>query len=105
MRRVEKVIRNCERCGKPFGMLLSQTKGGRGRYCGQTCRYAASRNDRPRINCAVCGTEFLPNLTNWKLGYGYFCSQECYFANKRAKLPSAEKRFWAKVKKTQTCWL
>ena len=51
------------------------------------------------MNCLECGASFAGkgNLARRKL-----CGQDCARADKRKRGPD---RFWAKVEKTETCWL
>jgi hypothetical protein len=52
--------------------------------------------------CECCGKGF--DLPQWKLkgNRGKYCSRACKDAS---NYPPIEERFWAKVNRTETCWL
>lgn len=53
------------------------------------------------ITCAECGSQFTKRWPKQRL-----CSKKCSaMFSGRAKKKPAEQRFWAKVKKTDGCWL
>lgn len=61
------------------------------------------------VSCANCGAPFRTAISRLQTGRGKFCSRACQAAGKakpatRARVPVAE-RFFAKVRKTETCWL
>lgn len=54
----------------------------------------------PKVQCA-CGAVFTPDRCRTR-----YCDSACYHAATRARNAAAlVTRFWAKVKKTETCWL
>jgi HNH endonuclease len=53
--------------------------------------------------CERCGKAFRAKIASIKLGQGRFCSKSC--AAFSIKRPTEEERFWAKVSKTDSCWL
>lgn len=48
--------------------------------------------------CRTCGVVYY----GWTGNAGFYCSLKCYHAGDR---PRAIERFWARVKKTDGCWL
>jgi hypothetical protein len=58
------------------------------------------------VTCQQCGSAFLvPRYRLTDETRGKFCSRACYWANKRTKRTPLAERFWAKVHKTDGCWL
>lgn len=58
----------------------------------------------PRI-CEGCGEEFLAARNQLKLGRARFCSRRCLGIWRRKPRVDVEERFWAKVVKTDSCWI
>ncbi len=56
----------------------------------------------PMHVCPACGELFRRHLSQFK-GPRAFCSKACAYANKKL-IPLAD-RFWARVEKTESCWL
>lgn len=48
-------------------------------------------------DCQFCGERFLGQRRSSK-----FCSPTCFYEDRKTR---QEERFWARVKKTKTCWL
>lgn len=64
------------------------------------------KGPRYQSTCAHCGQAFEVLPSTIKKGGGKFCSRECHFAFvSHAKSLRLPQRFWAKVQKTDTCWL
>jgi len=82
----------CTRCGKPRGVNRS--------YCGQECLLASVAKFIP---CAGC-KEPVPKAKDRK-----FCTDECRVKHRVVKVkkprPTIADRFWAKVQKSDGCWL
>jgi hypothetical protein len=56
--------------------------------------------------CEICKTPVYSQPSRRSENRGRFCSRSCHYEwMRRKQLVSAKDRFWAKVKKTQTCWL
>ncbi len=51
-------------------------------------------------SCAACGAAF----RGWTK-VQTFCSRACWALKPTTQWPTLERRFWAKVEKTETCWL
>lgn len=62
---------------------------------------ASHKITRIPLKCLECGKDFIRILWQVKQGRKYFCSRECGFKHGKP----FEKKFWAKVEKTETCWL
>jgi uncharacterized protein (DUF433 family) len=54
------------------------------------------------VRCHQCDCEFSIGTADLRRGRGLFCSRAC---SGKYRAASLEQRFWAKVKKTDTCWL
>lgn len=90
-----KITRFCRVCGNQFNTYKkSQT------LCSWDCR-AKSKVTRITFICRECGNEFTREPNQAKSGRIYFCGRECSFKHGKP----FEKKFWAKVSKTETCWL
>ena len=83
-----KIIYACEHCGQPRDRL-------RNRYCSSKC-YGAAKT-KAQCFCTHCGSPCHRNAR-------YFCSKACETAATRERGAIA-KRFWAKVEKSDGCWL
>lgn len=78
--------KTCERCGAPRRYWAP-------RFCSRACSAAAHR--KPRLACERCGQPVpLANVI--------YCSNACSYA---ARTGDVAERLWAKVDKTETCWL
>jgi len=61
------------------------------------------------VICEYCGTIFQRRISDYnishKLGRKQYCSRSCARKANPSKPKRVETRFWAKVKKTDTCWV
>lgn len=89
----EPIIRRCKTCGNPLKSYQLNA-------CGRTCQ-GAQRRVRVEKTCVGCGNIFTVKPGEAKRTGRPFCSRDC--ALKREK--PIEEKFWAKVQKTETCWL
>jgi hypothetical protein len=55
-------------------------------------------------NCEQCGAEFRTNPGWLRKGFAKFCSRECHTAWRNSPATVTE-RFWAKIEKSEGCWL
>jgi len=64
---------------------------------------------RIEIVCEYCGRAFIRRLDNYRrnkrLGRKQYCSNHCASKANPTKERDPVTRFWAKVKKTDTCWV
>lgn len=104
--RVPAIVRECEQCGSPFKVWISQDRKARVKFCSRACFHVAESMGREERVCEQCGKVFTRPLRPSDSGVARrFCTHPCYIANKRRDdLPWA-KRFWLKVNKTESCWL
>lgn len=86
---------HCARCGATFHVKPSRAQ--RTLYCSQAC-YDAVRS-APNVVCETCGRAFHAAPARIKAGGGKLCSMACRTRDTLAR------RFWAKVQKTEGCWL
>jgi hypothetical protein len=107
----EKVERHCLQCGKAIILNACDLKlAYRGKYCSRECyragRWPNPRREKPRraprveIICATCGKPFSIAPSTARLGTKKYCSKACY-----TTAQSDPSHFWARVEKTETCWL
>lgn len=65
-----------------------------------------SRKEERIRNCPVCQVVFTPSASNVARGWGICCSAECRNRYKEIqKKENIVETFWAKVNKTESCWL
>lgn len=57
---------------------------------------------RIQIKCQSCGKYFAAIPAEVKRGRAKWCSRACYYDRQNTSIP---KRFWAKVRKTNSCWI
>lgn len=57
---------------------------------------------RVELTCTVCGKQFTLKRSAYLTGRGEFCSRPCRSVNQATPMID---RFWAKVQKTDSCWL
>lgn len=86
----------CPQCGCVFLMNPAHFQYGR-RYCSLACGHMSRRTVIPTL-CEFCGKSF-PMRPSHPTTY---CSKDCYATAQNLLLPQ---RFFAKVNKTETCWL
>ena len=91
------IPRTCPQCGETFLIEPFRLKTGRGKHCSVACASAARRT-WPDRDCAKCGKTF-----RTRPGKVKYCSDACYRKGRFGD--SDEDRFWAKVEKTDGCWL
>ena len=89
------IARTCEQCHSGFTTWPSTVAAGAGRFCSKRC-YDMSRAIQDRV-CAECGGIYRRHRSK-----GRFCGVTCRNMSNRVAI---EPRFWAKVNKTDTCWL
>lgn len=90
-----KITRICRICGSQFRPLTY-----RQRLCSQKCR-VSTRIKQITLVCRECGKEYTREPNQVRSGRKYFCSRECSSQHGQP----FEKKFWAKVEKTENCWL
>jgi hypothetical protein len=90
-----KIPRKCRICDTEF-----QPRKAPQTLCSWACR-AKSKITRITLTCRECGNEYTREPNQVKSGRKYFCSRECGFKHGKP----FEKKFWAKIEKTDTCWL
>lgn len=90
-----KITRSCRICGTKFTARKSTQT-----LCSHACR-AKSKITRVTLQCRECKGDFTREPNQIRGGRKYFCSRECSFKHGKP----FEKKFWAKVQKTETCWL
>lgn len=106
------IERSCDFCGRPFAVIPSLVKHGRGRHCSPGCQYAARRARKNRqIECAciACGSVFFrcPSQIKDKRGAGKYCSRACRdrhwigrnTPNYQGGPPAYRGPHWAKIKR------
>lgn len=93
----------CEYCGKTF--IVTASRLGSKRFCNRTCQGLMSGGPTPTIPCAECGRLFKPERANWVRGFGKYCGKSCNTKAQIRNQPCLEERFWARVHKTDSCWL
>jgi hypothetical protein len=91
----------CAFCQSPFMRPAAWVRKGRGRFCSMDCKIASQRTPITLI-CELCQNPFTTIPAYQRKGNVRFCSRECAKLSKQLPL---EERFWAKVVKTDTCWL
>jgi len=90
-----KITRICRICNAPFNPRnQNQT------LCSWACR-AKSKITLVTLLCRECGKKYTREPNQVKNGRKYFCSRECGFKHGKP----FEKKFWAKIEKTESCWL
>jgi hypothetical protein len=97
--------RLCLQCKNPFRPTGYQLKRGYGKFCSRPCALRNQWGDaQPTVerSCEHCGETFETRTVYVKAGKGRFCSLPCAQVGRH---PSAEDRFWAKVQKTDSCWV
>ena len=72
------VLVTCTVCGKIFNRKPFLIKRGGGRFCSNTCHYAASRTGK-YVPCATCGAEVyrVPQRLKVSKSKKYFCNKSC----------------------------
>lgn len=83
----------CERCGRRCARWNH-------RFCSNECR-----RDQVQRVCEVCGTRFRVWRNVAERGFGRFCSRQCRYAGLKPKTQPVDERLWARVQKTEACWL
>lgn len=58
-------------------------------------------NEKVKLTCETCGIVFFKQVCECKKRPYRFCSRPCLYAS----YGTSEERFWAKVNKTDSCWL
>lgn len=96
------VVCCCHRCNLFFPITPSEFQRGRGKYCSKTCFDAHQQESRIPCVCRYCHGPFSVAPQSFARGGGKYCQQSCYWND---KITDERLRFWAKVKKTETCWL
>jgi hypothetical protein len=95
----------CLQCGKPFSVIGSAYRAGRGKFCGAACKGIAQR--RPRtFTCQACGIAFHRSPAHINLGATKYCSMVCRRAGGYGASDFTD-RFWSYVAKDETpdgCW-
>lgn len=96
------IPRACENCGARFLVEQYDINHGKGRFCSAVCanRFLGRERsgDAPAIAiCRRCGKQFNVAPSQQRRNIRH-CSKRCRHA------PLGE-RFWAKVHRTETCWL
>lgn len=87
----------CLHCNKAFSARKIA------RYCSDICSRAARRQGE-QVTCPHCGKSFYAKRAYLTQGKGRYCSTKCS-AQDRGSRGTPLTRFWAKVRKTETCWL
>lgn len=94
--RCPQVDRTCEECGETFQVPEWKIPQGKARFCSREC---VNRAKRQQLHCLKCGKAFEVQASR---GTRQYCSWAC--TRTRPFVPFAE-RFWAKVQKSEGCWL
>lgn len=93
------VARVCKRCGKNFLQPTRFAKPGHGLFCELDCMQKWRKENAGTVrHCLHCGAEFRRRPYRDDV----YCSSQHAAAARRVDL---ETRFWAKVNKTEGCWL
>ncbi len=104
----EKVECACHHCGALFTEYPSRVASGRGKFCSQTCHYAA-HDRRVEIKCQNCGITFLAQGKQALTGARKYCSTACYEPHiVGGKAKTLDVIFWSRVAKgisPNDCWL
>lgn len=81
--RVERVVFECEVCGKTIYLAPSEARGRTLRFCSQGCAGVSKRNPENRIetHCDYCGSTFTRRTR--RRGKHNYCSQQCGWAARR----------------------
>lgn len=84
------VERHCENCHKPFSVMPSRVKWGRGRHCSRACQYAAAKaapKNTVTLRCIGCGKDFERNPSQLRKskGAGKYCTRACRDTHWRGK--------------------
>ncbi len=80
-RRIDRV---CAHCGETFSVIPARIAAGRGRYCSQECKRAASAYIEQ--SCAECGRAFMVKPSLVTRGEGKYCSMACSRAAHRRNI-------------------
>lgn len=94
----------CHECGAVFTVKASKSESAR--FCSDICRTTASRKPKHPKPCERCGTSFQPVGRGLGPMKRRFCGPACAAAARNeARTKTIEERFWAKVQKTDDCWM
>jgi len=75
-KRMSRISRECENCGKKFYFLKSRLTHSKKKFCSAKC-YQESRRKGTAFTCQACGKQFYRSLSKIKAGGGKFCSWKC----------------------------
>ncbi len=95
--------RICRLCNNPFLVDTNTINRGEGKYCSAQCRAKGRIKKRETVSCGSCGKSFLVYQHLIRVGKGKYCSRACQDKG-RSDVP-IESRFWARVEKTDGCWI
>ena len=99
---------SCPICKIIFKTKPSKIKNQALVFCSRKClaKYQSGvrTNTFVTITCGFCGNKSEKPKRFVKGTKGKFCSLKCYF-NSTHTIEKATKRFWKRVKKTDSCWL
>jgi hypothetical protein len=100
-----KLRRVCVICQTTFFVFPYVIRAGGGTYCSPNCRHR-SQQTRVLRSCDCCAVEFLAYQSEIRKGGGKFCSLPCSIRGRLRRQPTDPlPRFWAQVRKTESCWL
>jgi hypothetical protein len=94
-----KILRTCQYCGATFYVSQGYLNRGGGLFCNRACSNASRLPTDPPRMCAWCHKPFQASKASQVRRY---CSTACNYAAKRDTFSI---RFWARVQKTDDCWL
>ena len=101
-----RVARICAVCATPFTAPASVVARGYGRFCGRDCWHQAHRATTLPATCLQCSAPFrVKPYVALDPQHGKFCSPACVWAHRRTVRRPLADRFWAKVQKSDGCWL
>lgn len=85
MRAVDRVIKQCVRCGRDFGVLPSRAE--RSVYCSFECKN--TRSEFVIKQCGICKVDFA--VTSSKADQTKYCTRACYYeAKRRTPIPESK---------------
>jgi len=78
--RKDRINSICAICGKAFGVLESEAKNGRGKYCSKEC-LGKSKRHGSILYCDLCDSPFYRRFGEQDVGVAknQFCSRYCYY--------------------------
>lgn len=99
------VARECPVCHAAFETTQGRVDRGWGVYCSDACM-REGRVTRVAFVCLICNKTFDVHHCRADAGQVKYCSKKCRDAALRLlPRPTPADRFWAKVNKTDSCWL